>query len=212
MKAWALAFSGLLFAPAAGLQSGAVRAPSWQLTEVRSKDLGRPLSFERIRDVLAERASDLGPEDQDRVADAIAEEAEDAGIDPFLVLAVISVESGFQDRSVSSMDARGLMQLRPGTLSFMIEREGEQLSPEQAGADPALRVRLGVRYLALLRKQFGTLDHALMAYNGGPTRLYLAAQKRELDPLIGYVRLVRRRHQELAAEFDSHPELVLGSG
>ena len=47
--------------------------------------------------------------------DIIASEAGRHGLDPFLVQALMRQESYFDERAVSSSDARGLMQLLPST-------------------------------------------------------------------------------------------------
>ncbi len=152
----------------------------------------RAPTFGRTLGVLAERAPGLGLTLREHLATAIAEESARAGFDPLLVLAVIAVESEFREGAVSSMGARGLMQLQPATLYFLAEREGLRLSREEIDADPALRVRLGVRYLAFLQKQFGDLDLALMAYNAGPTRVFAGLKERNLEAFRRYVATVHR--------------------
>ncbi len=144
--------------------------------------------------VLAKRAPELGLILRTQVGRAIAEEARRAGYDPLLVLAIIDVESEFDEGAVSSVGARGLMQIRPNTLQFLAEREGLRLSPEEVAADPALCVRLGIRYLRWLQERFGgELELALMAYNGGPDRIRQALRSRELDAYRFYPRRVKRR-------------------
>ncbi len=86
------------------------------------------------------------------------------------------------------------MQIRPSTLQFVAEREGLRLSAEEVQADPALCVRLGIRYLRSLQDRFaGDLELALMAYNGGPDRIRQALRSRELDSFRFYPRRVKRR-------------------
>src|SRR5262245_53108838 len=53
----------------------------------------------------------LDPIQRRGVATAILDETRIAGMDPYLVLAVIEVESDFQPDAVSNRRARGLMQL-----------------------------------------------------------------------------------------------------
>ncbi len=155
----------------------------------------------RVDEVLARRGPGLGLRVREQLANAIDEEARVAGFDPLLVLAIIDVESEFQDSAVSPMGARGLMQIQPVTLQFIAQREGIKLTAKEIEADPALRVRLGVRYLKYLQTRFGNdLDLALMAYNAGPTRVYLAARKRDLEQFRSYVRAVRREYAVLKQE------------
>lgn len=81
-------------------------------------------------------------------------------LDPDLVHAVISVESGGNPDAVSSKGAMGLMQLMPGTAD-----ELGVIDP----MEPADNIRGGVKYLAGLIDRFdGNLEHALAAYNAGP--------------------------------------------
>jgi len=82
------------------------------------------------------------------------------GLDPALVLAVASVESGFQPKAVSPKGALGLMQLMPATAT--------SLGVEDA-FDPEVNLEGGSRYLAeLLTLYGGDLRRALAAYNAGP--------------------------------------------
>jgi soluble lytic murein transglycosylase-like protein len=161
----------------------------------------RNADLERIDAVLARRGPGLGLRLREQLAHAIFEESTAAGFDPLLILAVIDVESDFRDAAVSNMGARGLMQIQPVTLQFIAQREGIKLTAKEIEADPALRVRLGVRYLKYLSSRFGNdLDLALMAYNAGPTRVYLAARQRELEQFRNYVRAVRREYAGLKQE------------
>ncbi|HSD67852.1 MAG TPA: lytic transglycosylase domain-containing protein, partial [Vicinamibacteria bacterium] len=81
------------------------------------------------------------------------------GLDPELVLAVASVESGFRPQAVSPKGAQGLMQLMPRTAG--------SLGVEDA-FDPAQNLDGGARHLGQLLTLFGgDLERALAAYNAG---------------------------------------------
>lgn len=81
------------------------------------------------------------------------------GLDPALVLAVVSVESGFRPEAVSPKGAQGLMQLMPRTAA--------SLGVEDA-FDPEQNLDAGVRHLESLLKLYdGNLTRALAAYNAG---------------------------------------------
>ncbi|MBL8023246.1 MAG: lytic transglycosylase domain-containing protein [Elusimicrobia bacterium] len=88
--------------------------------------------------------------------------------DPFFVLALVRVESGFSKTAKSHRGAVGLMQLMPETGKEMAMRLG--MDPAQTNlADPETNIRLGVHYLGVLRQEFGEDPVALLAaYNGGP--------------------------------------------
>lgn len=152
-----------------------------------------PPDFGTIDAVLAKRAPALGLTLRRQVGLAIAEEARRAGYDPLLVLAIIDVESDFDDEAVSDKGAHGLMQIRPSTLWFLAEKEGLRLTREELDSDPSVQVRLGIRYLRQLQDRFaGDLDLALMAYNAGPARIRQALKEKGLDTFRSYPNLVRR--------------------
>lgn len=143
--------------------------------------------------VLAKRAPDLGLTLRRQLGQAIAEEAQKTGYDPLLILAIIDVESDFEEEAISMKGARGLMQIKPSTLHFLASKEGLRLSREEVAADPALCVRLGIRYLRNLQDRFGgDLEFALMAYNAGPTRIRKAIKDGEVEAFRRYPRLVKR--------------------
>jgi soluble lytic murein transglycosylase-like protein len=142
--------------------------------------------------VLAKRAPDLGLTLRQQLAKAIDEESRRAAYDPMLILAIIDVESDFDEGALSNKGARGLMQIQPTTLHFLASREGLHLTREEIATDPALQVRLGVRYLRQLQDRFKSLDMALMAYNAGPSKLRRATRRHVLDDFRTYPERVRR--------------------
>ncbi len=156
-----------------------------------------PHDFEAIDGVLARRAPGLGLVLRKQLAIAIAEEAQRASYDPLLVLALIDVESDFQEEAVSPVGAKGLMQIRPTTLYFLAQKEGIRLSREEIAKDPTLCVRLGVRYLRTLHNQFGNLDLALMGYNMGPNKLRTQLKLKDLERFRGYPKAVQREYLTL---------------
>ncbi len=113
------------------------------------------------RSALTERA-------QRRVAIAIMREAEANGLDPLLVVAVIRTESAFNAYAVSGVGAMGLMQMMPTTGSFLATQRGTTLRHRQSLFDAELNIELGTAYLASLLREFGAVEAALLAYNGGP--------------------------------------------
>src|SRR5687767_4413282 len=62
-----------------------------------------PADFQIIDAVLAKRAPELGLILRRQLAVAISEEAVRAGYDPLLILAVIDVESDFEEEAISSV-------------------------------------------------------------------------------------------------------------
>ena len=99
------------------------------------------------------------PKQEDRLDRIVRESAERNKVDPALVKAVISTESGWNPRAVSHKGAVGLMQLEPSTA----QRYGVNNS-----FDPAQNVEGGTKYLrSLLDRYNGDLTKSLAAYNAG---------------------------------------------
>jgi len=110
-------------------------------------------------------------DDRRRVMAAIVREARRNGLDPALVAAVIQVESRFDPFAISSVGARGLMQLMPPTAQWLLEKAAEptRIRPTHL-FNPVLNIELGTTYLAQLMSRFdGDLTRALIAYNAGPS-------------------------------------------
>ncbi len=93
-------------------------------------------------------------------------------VDKFLTVAVMKVESNFQESANSQSGAVGLMQLMPETAAWIAYQLGEQ--PDEAAKDlnnlrePETNIRYGTWYLAELEDEFKGNDVlALAAYNAG---------------------------------------------
>jgi len=90
----------------------------------------------------------------------IHQEARRAKLPPELVLAVIEVESAFNQRAISRVGARGLMQVMPFWLKE-IGRPGDDLFSIQTN------LRMGCTILQhYLKRESGNLVRALGRYNG----------------------------------------------
>ncbi len=124
-----------------------------------------------IAEHLASRRTGLGPAEIARLAAAIVSEARARDFDPSLVLAVIEVESSFDNFAVSPVGALGLMQILPSTGEALARRLSIPWCGSRTLFDPVANVKLGVAYLDELRERFGHLPTALAAYNWGPSRI-----------------------------------------
>ena len=89
--------------------------------------------------------------------------AREVGLDPLLVLAVISVESRFNPIAESVMGAKGLMQIIPKYHHAKLELYG---GGEEAVLDPESNIRVGTRILKEYVRRMGTLEAGLQYYNG----------------------------------------------
>jgi hypothetical protein len=110
------------------------------------------------------------------------------GLDPGLVMAVVSVESGFRPEAVSPKGARGLMQLMP--------RTAESLGVVDA-FDPAQNLDGGARHLGqLLTLYGGDLVKALAAYNAGEGAVERHGGVPPYRETRAYVKKVLERYRE----------------
>lgn len=101
----------------------------------------------------------------------VERESEAHGVDPFLVWAVMRIESAYKTTAVSHAGARGLLQLMPGTADWL-RKISERTSAYEDLLDPPDNVRLGVEFLARIAARFdGSLPLMAVAYNAGPGRL-----------------------------------------
>ncbi|MFN3818569.1 lytic transglycosylase domain-containing protein [Blastomonas sp.] len=91
-------------------------------------------------------------------------------VDPALVYAHTLQESNFRSDARSAADARGLMQVRPGTAQDMARARGQSLDANQL-YQPSTNLEYGQRYLEFLRDRpetQGLLPKIIAAYNAGP--------------------------------------------
>jgi soluble lytic murein transglycosylase len=101
----------------------------------------------------------------------VTEAASRAGIDPFLVAAVVREESNYHPRAVSRVGARGLMQLMPATAQPMADVRGWPFNGGDLLDEPGANIQLGTAFLAGLLREFGDPRLAVAAYNAGPRRV-----------------------------------------
>jgi soluble lytic murein transglycosylase-like protein len=87
-------------------------------------------------------------------------------LDPYLLLAVISVESGFNPLAESRVGAKGLMQVMPEVHKEKFENNGGV----QAALHPWANIQAGAAVLREYLDRFKTTEAALLAYVGvGPS-------------------------------------------
>lgn len=98
-----------------------------------------------------------------RIESAIENSSKKYGVDEKLIKAIIKQESNFNPNAVSSAGAQGLMQLMPENCTAL--GVSDPLNIEQ-------NIDGGVRHIkGYLDRYNGNVEMALMAYNGGPTRM-----------------------------------------
>ncbi len=112
-------------------------------------------------------------------APVIEEASKLTQVPPDWILAIIRQESLFRKDAVSRADARGLMQMQPGTAVAVARRWHFPPPSRDALFDPAIAVPLGAAYVRELLDRYGNqLDLCLAAYNAGPVSVarWLPAQ------------------------------------
>jgi soluble lytic murein transglycosylase len=118
----------------------------------------------------------------------IAAESGKYRIAPSLVLGLIRQESAFREDARSRANARGLMQLLPGTGRAVARRVREPRYNVQKLYKPETNIALGVRHLhTLLERYGGRRELALAAYNAGESRIDAWMQAFGTDDLAQFV-------------------------
>lgn len=98
-----------------------------------------------------------------RIDNAISTASKKYGVDEKLIRAIIKVESNFNPKVVSSAGAKGLMQLMPENCRDLGVKDPFNIEQNIDG---------GTRHIKeYIDKYKGNVEMALMAYNGGPTRM-----------------------------------------
>ncbi len=98
--------------------------------------------------------------------DLISEASTKYSIDPYLVCGIIYVESKFNSFSESKVGAIGLMQVMPGTGTWVAKKQGKTFNPDNL-TSPQLNIDMGCWYFNYLRSKYGDEKLALAAYNSG---------------------------------------------
>ncbi|CAN5301117.1 transglycosylase SLT domain-containing protein [soil metagenome] len=102
-------------------------------------------------------------------AEAIRRYSAGQSLDPAWVAGQTRSESSFMPRARSGADARGLMQLLPGTGALAAKRLGIPFAGGESLYDPETNLQLGTAYLRQMLDRFdGRAYLAIAAYNAGP--------------------------------------------
>ncbi len=99
--------------------------------------------------------------------DVIEDYSNQYDLDPYLVLAVIKVESRFRPEAISHKNARGLMQITEKTGEWAAAKLQLVDYSKDKLFDPETNIWIGCWYLDTLFHEFEDTDLVLAAYNGG---------------------------------------------
>lgn len=89
-------------------------------------------------------------------------------VNPYIIRAIIEIESSFNPNAVSCSGACGLMQLKPSTAKEM--GVTDYMNPDK-------NIEAGTKYIKAMLVRFKNLDVALAAYNQGPGTVERAGKK-----------------------------------
>lgn len=114
--------------------------------------------YNPYRAAIAKYNSKLTAEQVDTITSSILSYSEQYGVDPRLVIALITAESNFKPSAVSRCGAMGLCQLMPGTARGM---------GVDNAFDPEQNIAASIRLIKGHMDKFGDLSLSLAAYNAG---------------------------------------------
>jgi soluble lytic murein transglycosylase len=99
----------------------------------------------------------------------VEEQCEIYDVDKTLVYAVIHTESKFNPDAVSSIGARGLMQITKPTFEWAQMKLGKDFAEDTYDDmfDPETNIKYGTFLLSAFIEEFGSVDNALCAYHAG---------------------------------------------
>jgi hypothetical protein len=131
--------------------------------------------------------------------------SEEYQIDPFWILAVMMVESGFDKTAKSSKNARGLMQIKDETAEYVYQLMNKNISDEQIQRNlhhPEENIEVGIFYLKKLLQNFKlNYRHATIAYNLGPNKLKSLLLNKSDPSNSLYLQKVEKYYAELSKNY-----------
>jgi soluble lytic murein transglycosylase-like protein len=170
--------------PAGVLVAGTViKLPSGSPTPVRA---AQPAPVTRVVPVAnpAPTPARLGASDVQSVAGLY-------GVSPSLAAAIAWQESGFNNSMVSSANARGVMQVMPGTWSYVQANLAQRRLDPSSAVD---NVHAGVLYLrSLLNQTGGDVNSAIAAYYQGLGSVRSRGMLPETQRYVANVQALRAR-------------------
>jgi soluble lytic murein transglycosylase-like protein len=161
------------------MNGGFVEVPSEEVVAIEPEEVFTPVVVPVKPGALAQNA---------QFGQFIQSAATRFHVDADLISSVIAIESNFNPKAVSRKNARGLMQLIPGTATRLGVRNV---------FDPAENIDAGTRYLGeLLHRYDNDLILALAAYNAGPERVQKYGRVPPFPETMSYVKKVKHTYDQ----------------
>lgn len=113
-----------------------------------------------IQDIILKK---IYPKEYSNYVEKYSKEYE---VDENLIYATIKAESNFNTNAISSVKAKGLMQLMDSTAEELL-KEMDANSEEVDLFNPNINIKLGTKYLSNLIEKYDCIKLALAAYNAG---------------------------------------------
>lgn len=124
------------------------------------------------------------------VRNRVREASRAYGVPAELLMAMMAVESGFENGRVSPRGAVGLMQILPDVaLEHALPHERDWDWRERL-QDPRWNIDMGARILARLQQRFGRVDLVVAAWNAGAGRVRRAGGVPQIDETQAHVLMV----------------------
>ncbi len=178
-----------------GMFSGAMKPASGETNNASRSDKVENGSYRVLAEFLAKRYKVSQDVTFDLVSIAHAA-GQQIGLDPLLIIAVISVESRFNPIAESVAGAKGLMQIIPKYHPEKLQEFGG----EKAVFDPATNILVGSQILKEYIGRTGNLSTALQMYAG--------ALNDEQDIYTNKVMNEKQRLQQILGRIGGHPVRV----
>ena len=150
--------------------------------------IGRPTAVVSCRNMTAKKLEKRASS----YADAIQAYSIAYEVDPNLVKAIIAIESCFDRKAISSVGARGLMQLMPATAKELGVKDS---------FDANANIRGGIKYFSQMLARFNdNTELALAAYNAGPNAVEKYGGIPPYAETKGYVKKVLKRYKKYTSK------------
>jgi soluble lytic murein transglycosylase len=134
------------------------------------------------------------------ISRTVYEESANYGLDYRLVLALMKIESNFKYDAVSSMGARGLLQVKPSVAKYIAQDAGIEWDGHRTLDEPGSNIKIGIHFFSQLIRDFENINTALKAYNMGPSKVKELSQN-NMESTKGFSGLVISEYRKNTSTF-----------